>query len=179
MRSPSSANSTGAIAASPTRVTGRNTLTCTRRTSRTTAESVVATRATRTRARCGKHMKVHSKSPPPPGSFDEAHDNSSSEPSPAGSTETNSQNVGAGGGGSGGNTGGGSSITASSLATNAGTNLSEWYVCQSAGGMPTPPSNEPSPVGSGANNHGPTVGSTLLTHSAGLTRNPNTGSSYP
>ena len=26
-------------------------------------------------------------------------------------------------------------------------NLSEWYVCQSAGGMPTPPSNEHSPVG--------------------------------
>uniref|UniRef100_T1IW20 C2H2-type domain-containing protein n=2 Tax=Myriapoda TaxID=61985 RepID=T1IW20_STRMM len=28
-------------------------------------------------------------------------------------------------------------------------NLSEWYVCQNAGGMPTPPSNEHSPVGPG------------------------------
>lgn len=129
-----------------------------------------------------KHMKVHSKSPPPP--FEEAND-SSSEPSPAGSSEHNSQAVG--GGGSGGIPGGagagavsgGGSITASSLATNAGTNLSEWYVCQSAGGMPTPPSNEPSPVGSGANNHGPSVGSTLLTHSAGLGRAPHSGSSYP
>lgn len=27
-----------------------------------------------------------------------------------------------------------------------GTNLSDWYVCQSAAGMPTPPSNEHSPV---------------------------------
>nr|XP_054770629.1 zinc finger protein ZIC 4-like [Lytechinus pictus] len=129
-----------------------------------------------------KHMKVHSKSPPPPGSFDDVNE-SSSEPSPAGSSEHNSQAVG---GGSGGTTGGagvggssGGSITASSLATNAGTNLSEWYVCQSAGGMPTPPSNEPSPVGTGANSHGPSVGSTLLTHSAGLGRGPNTGSSYP
>lgn len=26
------------------------------------------------------------------------------------------------------------------------TNLSDWYVCQSAAGMPTPPSNEHSPV---------------------------------
>ena len=26
-------------------------------------------------------------------------------------------------------------------------NLSEWYVCQSAAGMPTPPSNEHSPIG--------------------------------
>ncbi|XP_072180378.1 zinc finger protein ZIC 4-like [Diadema setosum] len=114
-----------------------------------------------------KHMKVHSKSPPPPGSYDTAND-SSSEPSPAGSSDANNQPVG------------GASITASSLATNAGTNLSEWYVCQSAGGMPTPPSNEPSPVsGSGANSHAPSVGSTLLTHSAGLARNSNSSTSYP
>ena len=28
------------------------------------------------------------------------------------------------------------------------TKFSEWYVCQSAAGMPTPPSNEHSPIGS-------------------------------
>ena len=34
-----------------------------------------------------------------------------------------------------------------SLAAAHASNLSEWYVCQSAAGMPTPPSNEHSPIG--------------------------------
>lgn len=33
------------------------------------------------------------------------------------------------------------------------TKFSEWYVCQSAAGMPTPPSNEHSPIGLGLGNH--------------------------
>lgn len=36
--------------------------------------------------------------------------------------------------------------------THSQTKFSEWYVCQSAGGMPTPPSNEHSPIG-GLGNH--------------------------
>ena len=43
---------------------------------------------------------------------------------------------------------GGSHLAGSgSLSAAHASNLSEWYVCQSAAGMPTPPSNEHSPVG--------------------------------
>ena len=81
-------------------------------------------------------MKVHSKSPPPPGVFEPATTGTTNILSPTTSSESgSSQSLSSSG-----------TIAATNLANNAGTNLSEWYVCQSAGGMPTPPSNEPSPV---------------------------------
>ena len=43
-------------------------------------------------------------------------------------------------------------------------NLSEWYVCQSAGGMPTPPSTEHSPVGMGVHGMGMGMGMGALSH---------------
>ncbi len=88
-----------------------------------------------------KHMKVHSKSPPPPGVFEPPASGSTNILSPTTSSESGSSSQ------SLSSTAG--AIAATNLAnTAAGTNLSEWYVCQSASGMPTPPSNEPSPVNS-------------------------------
>ena len=104
-----------------------------------------------------KHMKVHCKSPPPSGSVSDNsdeisdHNNSTSSerdsvppasiPSAALSPSTTTSPT--------------NSITHTSLLphhppTLGGhhpPNLSEWYICQSAAGMPTPPSNEHSPVG--------------------------------
>nr|BAE94138.1 zinc finger protein Pi-Zic [Pandinus imperator] len=99
-----------------------------------------------------KHMKVHGKSPPPPGST----------PGPVGSSASST--------GSGYDSDGGSGVvrgqstnhaigptpvalsmgahTAIGNSVHHPTNLSEWYVCQSSAGMPTPPSNEHSPVAS-------------------------------
>lgn len=37
-------------------------------------------------------------------------------------------------------------VTSHNNTNNHAANLSEWYVCQSAAGMPTPPSNEHSPI---------------------------------
>ncbi|XP_077988014.1 zinc finger protein ZIC 4-like [Glandiceps talaboti] len=82
-----------------------------------------------------KHMKVHGKSPPPTNVYD------ASTPSLI-SPQTSE---------------GSHSVTSLPLAPNppglapTHTNLSEWYVCQSAAGMPTPPSNEHSPVSSACN----------------------------
>ncbi|XP_071798093.1 zinc finger protein ZIC 1-like [Asterias amurensis] len=92
-----------------------------------------------------KHMKVHSKSPPPPGVF---------EPAATSPTTSSESSQSQGGGGAGGGGIGNSMPPAPSLTNNnPATNLSEWYVCQTAGGMPTPPSNEPSPVNSGNSNN--------------------------
>ena len=87
-----------------------------------------------------KHMKVHGKSPPPSGSnydsdADAADSDSDSSPStspsptptPSAPHANNNNNNGGG-------------------ATHPPI-LSEWYVCQSAAGMPTPPSTEHSPIG--------------------------------
>ncbi|XP_038051068.1 zinc finger protein ZIC 4-like [Patiria miniata] len=119
-----------------------------------------------------KHMKVHSKSPPPPGVFEPAAT------SPTTSSDSSQSQGGGGGGGGqsgGGQSGGapsaglGSSMPpAPSLSSNAGTNLSEWYVCQTAGGMPTPPSNEPSPVNSGTHH---SLSSRIPPHSSNNTSN--------
>ena len=93
-----------------------------------------------------KHMKVHGKSPTPGGSnydsdadandSDSEQSSPSASPSPTPTPSTGSQNNGgsAGSGGTG-------HLTAHP------TNVSEWYVCQSAAGMPTPPSTEHSPIG--------------------------------
>ncbi|XP_071950203.1 zinc finger protein ZIC 4-like [Antedon mediterranea] len=70
-----------------------------------------------------KHMKVHSKSPPPPGLFED----SSPKASPN-ATQTED-------------------ISITTVSSNP-PNINEWYVCQTTGGMPTPPSNEHSPVNS-------------------------------
>ena len=103
-----------------------------------------------------KHMKVHGKTSPIPG-YDSDPESPSSESTPATSpttssatstTSSHSQNSSV-------------QITTSpihplvsNLVSNPGlvhptpTNLSEWYVCQSAGGMPTPPSTDHSPINS-------------------------------
>ncbi|XP_035693171.1 zinc finger protein ZIC 4-like [Branchiostoma floridae] len=81
-----------------------------------------------------KHMKVHGKTSPTPD------DESFGSPSST-SSETHRDLP---------------RITQHPLPTSAtlaptpthATNLSEWYVCQSTGGMPTPPSNEHSPISS-------------------------------
>ncbi|XP_022251229.1 zinc finger protein ZIC 4-like [Limulus polyphemus] len=110
-----------------------------------------------------KHMKVHGKSPQPPGTApDSTGSNSSMSDYDSDSqtcATTNGNNVN-------GNALVGSQPTASVLGSglhghttlpftaNPGlggsgghpTNLSEWYVCHSVAGMPTPPSNEHSPV---------------------------------
>ncbi|ELU11278.1 hypothetical protein CAPTEDRAFT_160442 [Capitella teleta] len=106
-----------------------------------------------------KHMKIHCKSPPPPGagsdghntSFDNSSERSESPLSEDGMDEKRSkqqqqqQHLTSP-----------SSLHANPLLPNSSglgglhghgaPNLSEWYVCQS-GGMPTPPSNEHSPLG--------------------------------
>ncbi|XP_067124063.1 zinc finger protein ZIC 4-like [Centruroides vittatus] len=101
-----------------------------------------------------KHMKVHGKSPPPPGST----------PGPVGSSASSTGSGYESDGGTGSNIGRVQQVNpavgpASVALTLTGhhpalagaghhpTNLSEWYVCQSSAGMPTPPSNEHSPVG--------------------------------
>ena len=105
-----------------------------------------------------KHMKVHGKTSPLPDDYDSDEDchsndeslaspvdikpNQSETPTPVNSQSNNSM----------------TSNTSSSPLTShphsisqdahVGTKFSEWYVCQTAGGMPTPPSNEHSPIGS-------------------------------
>ncbi|NP_001158430.1 Zic family member 1 (odd-paired homolog, Drosophila) [Saccoglossus kowalevskii] len=96
-----------------------------------------------------KHMKVHGKSPPPTNVYDTS---TTSLISPQTSE-------------------GGHSISSLPLAPNppslapTHTNLSEWYVCQSAAGMPTPPSNEHSPVNSSSVCHPNSMASTTTTSS--------------
>lgn len=94
-----------------------------------------------------KHMKVHGKcSPPPGGSYDDSISNSpssdSNSASPTAQSHTPTQ----------------PQVPPQSsppslplapnptLPPNHHTNLSEWYVCQTTAGMPTPPSSEHSPV---------------------------------
>ncbi|XP_074658243.1 zinc finger protein ZIC 1-like [Tubulanus polymorphus] len=105
-----------------------------------------------------KHMKVHCKSPPPSNtnydsssSGDEASSPISAtaqSPPPPTSTSlpppsmTSSQAAAAQ-----------QSSTANSHSTSHPANLSEWYVCQSAAGMPTPPSNDHSPIGLNSHHH--------------------------
>ncbi|XP_064639437.1 zinc finger protein ZIC 4-like [Lineus longissimus] len=97
-----------------------------------------------------KHMKVHCKSPTPPGTnYDSSND---SEPSSPVNPSSHSQSPPV--------TSLSSSLTSSSNITqnsHPATNLSEWYVCQSAGGMPTPPSNEHSPVSGHGLSHMPSL----------------------
>ncbi|KAL4220701.1 Zinc finger protein ZIC 2 [Mactra antiquata] len=101
-----------------------------------------------------KHMKVHGKTSPLPEDYDsddDCHSNEESMSSPTDTkpnladisspTNTNQQT---------------SNASSPPLTVNphpglgdthSQTKFSEWYVCQSAGGMPTPPSNEHSPIG--------------------------------
>ena len=94
-----------------------------------------------------KHMKVHGKcSPPPGGSYDDSISNSpssdSNSASPTAQSHTPTQPQAPPQ----------SSPPSLPLAPNPTlppnhhTNLSEWYVCQTTAGMPTPPSSEHSPV---------------------------------
>nr|AQU64618.1 Zic [Terebratalia transversa] len=117
-----------------------------------------------------KHMKIHCKSPPPPGTtFDSnedleetlGDDRSSSpleEDSPVTSpvmqqTRDHTSRVTTHAALTTSPVTSSLNIT-SSIMSNSGlavsshqpTNLSEWYVCQNSAGMPTPPSNEHSPV---------------------------------
>jgi zinc finger protein ZIC, invertebrate len=130
-----------------------------------------------------KHMKVHGKSPPPPGAPGSASSGSASGyESDGGTTVTsntstnnppntptvhslahsfgntsisNNHIIGGHIGPTGGSNGPSLSLSSSNsvLGSGHGTNLSEWYICQSAAGMPTPPSNEHSPVGHGVSIH--------------------------
>ncbi|XP_013419074.1 zinc finger protein ZIC 4 [Lingula anatina] len=101
-----------------------------------------------------KHMKVHCKSPPPPGTtYDEdgVSDRSDSPPpdSPASPADTSTSPTSAGNNAQAQSPSTSLSIGGHSnhvTTSHPATNLSEWYVCQSAAGMPTPPSNEHSPV---------------------------------
>lgn len=77
-----------------------------------------------------KHMKVHGKSPTTSGSGYESDDSTTTNGTSTSSTIISSSTPGQ-----------------TTVGHNTSTNLSEWYVCQSTGGMPTPPSNEHSPVG--------------------------------
>lgn len=79
-----------------------------------------------------KHMKVHGKSPTTSGSGYESDDSTTTNGTSTSSTIISSSTPGQ-----------------TTVGHNTSTNLSEWYVCQSTGGMPTPPSNEHSPVGLG------------------------------
>ncbi|XP_078522584.1 zinc finger protein ZIC 4-like isoform X1 [Lissotriton helveticus] len=76
-----------------------------------------------------KHMKVHCKSPPPSSGYE------SSIPSLVSPSSDSGQEPPA------------SSSHSEPLPSSRAANLSEWYVCQGSGaaGMPTPPSNTPSP----------------------------------
>ncbi|XP_075426514.1 zinc finger protein ZIC 4-like isoform X2 [Ascaphus truei] len=76
-----------------------------------------------------KHMKVHCKSPPPSSGYE------SSIPSLVSPSSDSGQDPPA------------TSSHSEPLTSSQGANLSEWYVCQSSGasGIPTPPSNTPSP----------------------------------
>jgi len=108
-----------------------------------------------------KHMKVHGKSTPPNGSsYDSDNPDNDSDsdcspssspsptptPSSTGSSHHNHhhqsslQNQHSMGNNNNNNLLG-------SLPIHHPTNLSEWYICQSAAGMPTPPSTEHSPIG--------------------------------
>lgn len=107
-----------------------------------------------------KHMKVHGKSTPPNGSSydsdnpdnDSDSDSSpSSSPSPTPTPSSTGSHVQ--GHTSLGHSGNNSLL--GSLPINHSTNLSEWYICQSAAGMPTPPSTEHSPIGPVTHLHHP------------------------
>ena len=121
-----------------------------------------------------KHMKIHCKSPPPPGSaLDSTGDmDTSSEADDVDSSPINVKEAS-------------SPVDAASpplsnpsmtsppvpphsssygsINTSHPPNLSEWYVCQTAAGMPTPPSNEHSPIGMSAlSHHVPTLHHTAV-----------------
>ncbi|XP_067668581.1 zinc finger protein ZIC 4-like [Haliotis asinina] len=98
-----------------------------------------------------KHMKVHGKTSPLPFDSDDP-DSPSSDSTPATSPTTSSSSAPV----TSSNSLNSSSLSQSSPILSLGapglvhphpTNLSEWYVCQSAAGMPTPPS-EHSPINS-------------------------------
>ncbi|KAK3605752.1 hypothetical protein CHS0354_033949 [Potamilus streckersoni] len=96
-----------------------------------------------------KHMKVHGKTSPFPEDYDSDENcNSNDEESPSPTAVKSSQS----------STPTQSTTTSTSspslpihphptLPHSHPTNISEWYICQSASGMPTPPSNEHSPIG--------------------------------
>ncbi|XP_054168381.1 zinc finger protein ZIC 4-like [Oppia nitens] len=98
-----------------------------------------------------KHMKVHGKSPPPPPSG--APGSTSSGAGSGYESDGNTNNaINQMNGSTNGPTvlspiNANNTVLSNSHHTTHTTNLSEWYVCQSAAGMPTPPSNEHSPVG--------------------------------
>ncbi|XP_057381551.1 zinc finger protein ZIC 1-like [Daphnia carinata] len=110
-----------------------------------------------------KHMKVHGKSTPPNGSSydsDNPDNDSDSDSSPSSSpsptptpSSTGSSHVQGHTNLGLGNSGNNSLL--GSLPINHPTNLSEWYICQSAAGMPTPPSTEHSPIGPVTHLHHP------------------------
>lgn len=131
-----------------------------------------------------KHMKVHCKSPPPPGvSYDSPCSERSESPvdspeppevtSPSSTSSTlsttHSQSVASSHPAVSSQSQSSSHISSplsSHPITNLSshhTNLSEWYVCQSAAGMPTPPSNEHSPISAHAHaiSHIPSLHHTL------------------
>lgn len=109
-----------------------------------------------------KHMKVHGKSPPPSGSGYESDDSTTTT-----GTSTSNSHITSSSAGNNNNTinnntqipqtninvsrecsVNNTTLPSTPLNSTAShtTNLSEWYVCQSTGGMPTPPSNEHSPI---------------------------------
>lgn len=101
-----------------------------------------------------KHMKVHGKSPPPSPSSSSAS-GYESDPGAAGITAASLGTVTGSCNAANPAVGAlagtplqplGLSAASHQLAAPASTALNEWYVCQT-GGMPTPPSNEHSPLG--------------------------------
>ncbi|XP_022246154.1 zinc finger protein ZIC 1-like [Limulus polyphemus] len=107
-----------------------------------------------------KHMKVHGKSSPPPGTIPPGSAGSTSSGSGYDSDTPNnvsgkyaSRNSLVGSSGGPGASGHAALPLSQSNPPHSlggggpSTNLSEWYVCQSTTGMPTPPSNEHSPLG--------------------------------
>lgn len=110
-----------------------------------------------------KHMKVHGKSTPPNGSSydsdnpdnDSDSDSSpSSSPSPTPTPPSSGSSHVIQGHTNLGHAALNNSLLGS-LPINHPTNLSEWYICQSAAGMPTPPSTEHSPIGPVTHLHHP------------------------
>ncbi|KAH6940002.1 hypothetical protein HPB50_023905 [Hyalomma asiaticum] len=107
-----------------------------------------------------KHMKVHGKSPPPSPSSSSAS-GYESDPGAAGITAAslgtvtgscNAANPAVGALAGSPLQPLGLSAASHQLAAPTSTALNEWYVCQT-GGMPTPPSNEHSPLGGPPHSH--------------------------
>ncbi|CAB3366630.1 Hypothetical predicted protein [Cloeon dipterum] len=100
-----------------------------------------------------KHMKVHGKSPPPGLSACSNYDSDDSSSSSCGQSAAIPHSPGHNGAStpaSGASVPSSISInnnnTHSSHTNPHNTNITEWYVCHAAGGMPTPPSAEHSPI---------------------------------